>query len=133
MPDNQPGAIARTDVASGAAPALGATHAIRISSPRAIRDALTEHDASYRCLEAIWSGLPWDRPFPLDREGALEARLFPLPGPTPDAYREAAPRLGRARCGIRVTDTRSGFRLLWAPRITRMDSATLAELRGIGA
>lgn len=115
--------------ASGAAPALGVAHSVRISSPRAIREALIDHDANFRDLEAVWSGMPWDRPFPLDREETLEARLFPLPGPTPDAFREVSPRLGRARCGVRVTDTRSGFRLVWAPRITRFDSATLAELR----
>ena len=37
--------------------------------------------------------------------------------------------MGRARCGVRITDKRSGARLVWAPRIERLDSATLAELR----
>lgn len=102
---------------------------VRITSPRDLRAAMIDHDASFRSLEAVWSGLPWDRPFPLDRDEALEARLFPLPGPIPDHLRDVAAKSGRARCGVRVTDRRTGARLVWAPRLTRMDSATLAELR----
>ncbi len=102
---------------------------LRIASSRELRDALIEHDAGFRSLEAVWTGFPWDRAFPLDREGRLEARLFPLPGPVPDFLRECAPRAGRGRCGIRITDLDTGLRLVWAPRLARLDSATLAELR----
>ena len=102
---------------------------IRICSSRTIRGALLDHDAAFRSLEAVWTGLAWDRPVPLDRDGALEARLFPLPGPPPDHLREAAPAAGRGRAGVRITDRRTGARLVWAPRIERLDSATLAELR----
>lgn len=102
---------------------------LRIASPNDLRDALVEHDAGFRALEASWSGHAFDRPFPLDRDGNLEARLFPLPGPIPDALRERAPKAGRARAGIRITDLRTGARLVYAPRIARYDSATLAELR----
>ena len=108
---------------------LASSLSIRILSPAGVRDALIDHDASFRALEPVWSGLPWDRSFPLDREGVLEARLFPLPGPVPNPLRELAPRSGRARCGVRITDQRSGARLVWAPRIARLDSACLAELR----
>ena len=94
-----------------------------------MREALVDHDAGFRALAACWSGQPFDRPFPLDRDGLLEARLFPLPGPVPDALRELAPKSGRARSGVRITDLRSGARLVFAPRIARYDSATLAELR----
>jgi pyrroloquinoline quinone biosynthesis protein B len=52
-----------------------------------------------------------------------------LPGPIPDFLRQLAPKAGRARAGVRVTDLRSGARLVWAPRIARYDSAVLAELR----
>lgn len=102
---------------------------LRIASPNDLRDALVEHDAAFRALEASWSGHAFDRPFPLDRDGSLEARLFPLPGPVPDALRERAPKAGRARAGVRITDLRTGARLVVAPRIARYDSATLAELR----
>ncbi|MFK7895394.1 MAG: MBL fold metallo-hydrolase [Myxococcota bacterium] len=101
----------------------------RIASSTEVQTALHENDAAFRSLEALWGAYPWDRAFPLDRDGILEARLFPLPGPVPDHLLELAPRAGRGRCGVRVTDTRSGIRLVWAPRIQKLDSATLAELR----
>jgi pyrroloquinoline quinone biosynthesis protein B len=109
--------------------AFGRALSIRIVSSRDVRNGLTEHDASFRSLEAVWTGFPWDRPVPLDRAGKLEARLFPLPGPVPDHLRELAPRTGRGRSGVRITDLETGTRLVWAPRVTRFDSATLAELR----
>ncbi len=119
---------AELDASAGA---LALQHGLsaRIASPQKLQVALQEHDAAFRSLEPLWGAYPWDRPFPLDRDGELEARFFPLPGPVPDHLREIAPRAGRGRCGVRVTDTRSGQRLVWAPRITKMDSATLAELR----
>lgn len=115
--------------ASAGALALARGLSIRIASPIELREALVEHDAGFAALATSWSGHPFDRPFPLDREGRLEARLFPLPGPVPDPLRERAPRAGRARAGVRITDRTSGARLVWAPRIARYDSATLAELR----
>lgn len=102
---------------------------LRIASSRELRTALVEQDAGFRSLEAVWAGFPWDRTFPLNRDGRLEARLFPLPGPIPDFLRESAPRAGRGRCGVRITDLDTGLRLVWAPRLARLDSATLAELR----
>ncbi|SRR6056297_1127880 len=115
--------------ASAGALGLGGSPSLRISSSRELHGALLDHDAGFRSLEPLWTGFPWDRAFPLDREERLEARLFPLPGPPPDFLRERAPRAGRGRCGVRVTDLQTGLRLVWAPRIARLDSATLAELR----
>ncbi len=109
----------------GLAPALS----VRILSSIGLRDALVEHDACFRALEPVWTGLPWDRSFPLDRGGILEARFFPLPGPPPGHLREGSPNSGRVRAGVRITDLRTGSRLVWAPRIARFDSACLAELR----
>lgn len=103
--------------------------AMRIASPLAVRDALLEHSSPFRMLETTWSGFPLDRAFPLDRDGRLEARFFPLPGPDPDYLRELSPRIGRSRAGLRIIDRGSGLRIVWAPRISRCDSATLAELR----
>ena len=115
--------------ASGGALALRSGLAIRLASPAELRRELLDHDAAFVTLEPLWTGLGWDRPFPLDRNEALEARLFPLPGPVPDHLRDRSTSVGRARCGVRITDKRSGTRLVWAPRIERLDSATLAELR----
>jgi len=116
------------DACAGAL-ALGTGLSVRVVSSRAVRAGLLDHDAAFRVLEPVWSDLPWDRGLPLDREERLEARLFPLPGPTPPHLRELAPATGRGRCGVRITDLQSGTRLVWAPRIARLDSASLAELR----
>jgi pyrroloquinoline quinone biosynthesis protein B len=116
------------DACSGAL-ALGSALSVRVASSRAIRAGLLDHDAAFRMLEPVWTGFPWDRAFPLDREERIEARLFPLAGPAPDHLRELAPSVGRGRCGVRITDLRSGTRIVWAPRISQLDSATLAELR----
>lgn len=115
--------------ASAGALALRAGLAIRIAAAADLRADLLEHDAAFRSLECFWTGLRWDHPFPLDREERLEARFFPLPGPVPDHLREDSTRAGRARSGVRITDLETGRRLVWAPRIERFDSATLAELR----
>ncbi|MCR9095873.1 MAG: MBL fold metallo-hydrolase [bacterium] len=114
---------------SAGALALRSGLAIRIASPADLRRELLDHDAAFVTLEPLWTGLGWDRPFPLDRDEILEARLFPLPGPIPDHLRDRSTSVGRARCGVRITDRRSGRRLVWAPRIERLDTATLAELR----
>lgn len=119
---------AELDACAGAL-ALARGLSLRIASQNDLREALVEHDAGFRALSTSWSGHAFDRAFPLDRDGLLEARLFPLPGPVPDALRELAPKAGRARSGVRITDLRSGARLVFAPRIARYDSATLAELR----
>jgi len=115
--------------ANAGALALRSGLSIRLVSPVGLRSELLDHDAAFASLEPFWTGLPWDRPFPLDRDEVLEARLFPLPGPVPDHLRDRGATAGRARCGVRITDRRSGTRLVWAPRIARYDSATLAELR----
>ena len=116
------------DACAGAL-ALRSGLAARIASPAGLRSALLEHDASFRTLEPLWSGMGWDRSLALDRNEVLEARFFPVPGPVPDHLRELETGTGRARCGVRITDRQSGMRLVWAPRIERYDSATLAELR----
>lgn len=102
---------------------------LRIASTHVLRDALMEHDAGFRALAPCWTGHAFDRPFLLDRDELLEARLFPLPGPVPDPLRELAPKAGRGRAGLRITDRRTGARLVVAPRIATFDSSTLAELR----
>jgi len=116
------------DACAGAL-ALRSGLATRITSSADLRGELLDHDAAFVTLEPLWSGIGWDRPFPLDRDGHLEARLFPLPGPVPDHLRDRSTAAGRARSGVRITDRRSGRRLVWAPRVERLDSATLAELR----
>jgi pyrroloquinoline quinone biosynthesis protein B len=100
----------------------------RILSTAWVRDALLEHNAVFRPLQPIWGATPLDRPVPLDAEGLLEARLFPVPGKVPGWLRERARNHAGTCVGVRVTDTRSGRRLVWAPCVRELDEGTLSEL-----
>jgi len=101
----------------------------RVLTTRWIRDALLEHNAMFRLLEPAFGTLELDQPFSLDREGVLEAKLFPVPGKVPTWLQELASNSAEATLALRVTDKRSGKRLVFAPGIQKLDSGTLAELR----
>lgn len=100
----------------------------RIVSTAWVRDAILGHNAAWRLLEPAWGSVKLDEPIRLDREGALQARLFPVPGKVPGYLRDAAANDREACVGIRVTDTRSGRRLVYAPGLRSLDAGTLAEL-----
>jgi pyrroloquinoline quinone biosynthesis protein B len=100
----------------------------RIVSTPWVRRALLAHNAVFRLLEPVWSEVKPDEPFLLDRADALEARLFPVPGKVPGWLRELERNDPEATCGLRVTDRRSGRRLVYAPGVQRLDEGTLAEL-----
>ncbi|HEU4427629.1 MAG TPA: MBL fold metallo-hydrolase, partial [Myxococcota bacterium] len=53
---------------------------------------------------------------------------FPLPGKVPGFLRDVAIRHSECCVGIRLTDTRSGSRLVFAPGLRSLDSGSLAEL-----
>ena len=101
----------------------------RILSTAWVRDALLDHNAVFRPLRPAWGATPLDRPVALDAKGRLEARLFPVPGKLPGWLREHARPHAEACVAVRVTDTRSGRRLVWAPCLRELDAGTLAELR----
>ncbi len=100
----------------------------RVLSTRWVRDALLDHGAPFRPLDACWSGVGLDEPVYLDREQILEARFFPLAPKLPGYLRELAQSGRETTVGLRLTDTRSGRRLVFAPGIKQLDSALLAEL-----
>ena len=101
----------------------------RIVTTTWIRDALVEHNAVFRQLAPAFGCVGLDEPFDLDREGRLEAKLFPVAGRIP-AYLEAAmPRSPEATLGLRVTDRRSDARLVYVPCLGALGEGTLAELR----
>jgi pyrroloquinoline quinone biosynthesis protein B len=100
----------------------------RIVSTPWVRRALLRHNAVFRLLEPAWSEVKLDEPFLLDRGDALEAKLFPVPGKPPGWLRDLERNDPEATAGVRVTDLRSGRRLVYAPGIQRLDEATLAEL-----
>jgi pyrroloquinoline quinone biosynthesis protein B len=93
-----------------------------------IRDALLRHNAVFRLLEPAFGAVKLDEPFAPDRAGALEARLFPVPGKVPGWCAGLAANHPEATLGLRVTDLRSGRRLVYAPGLQRLDGGTLAEL-----
>jgi pyrroloquinoline quinone biosynthesis protein B len=100
----------------------------RILSTAWVRDAILGHNAAFRLLEPVWSTTPLDRPVALDGDGRLEARLFPVPGRVPGWLRDLAKGHAEACAGVRVTDARSGRRLVHAPAVRELDAGTLAEL-----
>ena len=100
----------------------------RIVSSAWVRDALLEHDAAFRILAPAWGAAKLDEPVTLDREGELEARLFPVPGKVPSHLAELVPGHPEATVGVRVTEARSGRRLVYVPGARRIDDATWAEL-----
>jgi pyrroloquinoline quinone biosynthesis protein B len=100
----------------------------RIVSTPWVRRALLEHNAVFRLLAPAWSEVRLDAPFRLDRADALEARLFPVPGKAPGWLRDLAKNDAEATAGLRVTDRRSGRRLVVVPGVAQLDEGTLAEL-----
>ncbi len=103
-------------------------HSYRILSTNWVRDALLAHNAAFRLLAPIWSAVALDTPFALDRDGQLEARLFPVPAKLPSHLADLAKAAPGTTVGVRVTDTRSGKRLVVLPSFTRLEAGTLAEL-----
>ena len=100
----------------------------RIVSTAWVRDAILGHNAAWRLLEPAWGIVKLDEPIRLDREGALQARLFPVPGKVPGYLRDAVANDRETCVGIRVTDTRTGNRIVYVPGLRSLDAGTLAEL-----
>jgi pyrroloquinoline quinone biosynthesis protein B len=100
----------------------------RIVTTPWIRDVLLEHNAVFRILEPAFGTAKLDEAFFLDRGEQIEAKLFPLPGKVPTWAQPLASNSAEATLGLRVADRSSGKRLVYAPGIQRLDTATLAEL-----
>lgn len=99
----------------------------RIVSTRWVRDALLDHNAVFRLVEPAWGTLKLDEPVFLDRDELLEARLFPAPGKVPTHLGERVANAPEATVGVRITDVRSGRRLVYVPG-TRSIEGVAAEL-----
>ncbi len=105
----------------------------RIVSTHWVRDALLSNNAVFRLLAAAWSGVKLDEPVLLDREGHLEARLFPIPGKVPLHLEAFADNHAEATVGARITDLRTGRRLVYAPGVKSLDDGTYSELEAAAA
>lgn len=102
--------------------------AYQILSTRWVRNGLLDHNAAWRLLEPVWGTVPLDTAIALDREALLEARLFPVTPKIPPFLKGLAKPAPETTVGLRITDTRSGRRLVFAPGLGSLDDATLAEL-----
>ena len=100
----------------------------RIVSTPFVRDALQGHNALFHLLEPAWGIAKLDQPVMLDRDGHLEARFFPVPGKVPTWLAKLASNHAETTVGVRITDLRSGRRLVYAPGVAKLDAGTLAEL-----
>ena len=100
----------------------------RIVSTPWIRNTILDNNAAWRLMERAWTGIPLERAFDLDRDGHLEAQLFAIPGKVPSYLKELAKNSAETTTGLRITDRRTGKRLVYAPGIQNYDLATLAEL-----
>jgi pyrroloquinoline quinone biosynthesis protein B len=100
----------------------------RIVSTAWVRDALLEHNAVFRIVAAAWGAAKLDEPIPLDRDGELEARLFPVPGKVPTHLAELASNHPEATVGVRITEALGRRRLVYLPGARRLDEAAWAEL-----
>lgn len=100
----------------------------RIVSTPWVRDVVLEHNAVFRILEPAWGVAKLDQPIRLDRDGHLEARLFPVPGKVPTWASKLASNHPEATCAARITDVRTGKRLVYAPGVAKLDAGTQAEL-----
>ena len=99
----------------------------RIVSTPFVRDALQGHNALFHLLEPAWGIAKLDQPVMLDRDGHLEARFFPVPGKVPTWLAKLASNQPETTVGVRITDLRSGRRLVYAPGVAKLDAGTLAE------
>jgi len=99
----------------------------RIVSTPFVRDALQGHNALLHLLEPAWGIAKLDQPVMLDRDGHLEARFFPVPGKVPTWLAKLASNQPETTVGVRITDLRSGRRLVYAPGVAKLDAGTLAE------
>jgi hypothetical protein len=81
-----------------------------------------------RILEPAWGVAKLDQLVMLDRDGHLEARLFPVPGKVPAWASALASNHPEATAALRITDKRSGQRLVHAPGVAKLGAGTLAEL-----
>lgn len=100
----------------------------RVLSTAWVFRALCENDAAFRMLEPIWGTARIDETIELDRDGRLEARFFPLAPKVPTFLRDLAKPSPETTVGLRITERTTGKRLVFAPALGALDSATLAEL-----
>lgn len=99
----------------------------RVLSTPWVRSAVLDHNAAFRLVEAGWGAAGLDASTPLDRDGRLEARFFPVPGKVPGWLGDRVAYAPGATVGVRVTEVDSGRRLVYVPGTRALDAGVLAE------
>ena len=100
----------------------------RITTTPWVRDAILNNNAAWRLMEPAWGVAKIDQEFALDADGILQARFFPVPGKVPGYLSKLEKNHAESTVGLRITDTRTDKRLVYAAGIKALDDATLAEL-----
>lgn len=100
----------------------------RIVSTAWVREGVLGQNAAWRLLEPSWGTVRLDTPVALDRNGALEARLFPVAPKVPPFLRDVMKPHAETTVGLRITERASGARLVFVPGLKSLDSASMAEL-----
>lgn len=93
------------------------------------RDAILRHNACFRLMKSAWTGVAIDEPFFLDSSEYLEAEFFSVPGKVPIYLQELEVNHPEATVSLRIRDTRSGKRLVYAPGLKEYDDETMNELK----
>jgi pyrroloquinoline quinone biosynthesis protein B len=93
-----------------------------------VREGVLGQNAAWRLLEPSWGTARLDTPVALDRDGTLEARLFPVAPKIPPFLRDVMKPHAETTVGLRVTERSSGARLVFVPGLKSLDSASMAEL-----
>ncbi len=101
----------------------------RVVSTPWVREAVLRNNAAWRILERVWEVAALGEVFRVDAKGLLEGRFFPVPGKVPSYLAGLEKNHPEATVAARITDTRSGRRLVYAPGIKRYDATTTAELK----
>ena len=104
----------------------------RVVSTPWVRDAILRNNAAWRLMEPAWDVAEPNDDFPLDPEGELQARFFPVPGKVPSYLSGLETNRGDTTVGLRITEKKTGKRLVYAAGIRDIDPVTFAEFEEAG-
>ena len=99
----------------------------RVVSTPWVRDAIVRNNAAWGVMEPVWEGAEPGDDFPLDPEGDLQARFFPVPGKVPGYLSALETNRSDTTVGLRITEKKTEKRLVYAAGIRDIDPGTFAE------
>ncbi len=99
----------------------------RVVSTPWVRDAILRNNAAWRLMEPVWNTADPNDAFPLDPEGELQAQFFPVPGKVPSYLSDLETNRADTTVGLRITEKKTGKRLVYAAGIRDIDPVTFSE------